>query len=102
MTIENPALRCLAEDCVRTALARWRKKRVWVVNHTVWLDGQEMEWLSIVTAKGAVRIIQHFPTGQRIGVFSAGEVRALAARRAPGITTRAIRGHVRHETRRRA
>lgn len=102
MTIENPALRCLAQDCVRAAIARWRKKGVWVVNHAVWLDGKEMEWLTIRSADGAVRIVQHFPVARRIGTFAPREANALSERRTPAITARAIRGHVRRESRRRA
>ena len=101
MTNQSPALRCLAEDCARAALARLRNKGLRVVNHNVWLDGQEMEWLTIVCAGGAVKIVQHYPVPRRIGTFTPEQARTLTKQRVPAPMARSDRRNASREWRRR-
>jgi hypothetical protein len=100
MSIINPVHRCLAEDCVRAALGGLGRKPRRFVNHRVWLDGTEREWLTLLAPDGSVRIVQHAPVLAVIGRMSPAQVSTLVAAKAHGFSGASIRGHFRSETRR--
>ena len=93
-------LRRVAEGCALVAFPKWERTGVRVSNHSFDLDGQHVEWLSIIRPDGALRFLQHFPDFKPIGVLKPEEVSRLFPRQ-DRFTSRAIRSHFRSETRRR-
>jgi hypothetical protein len=102
MSLNDPIHRNLAEDCVRAALGGRRRKPRRFVNHRVWLDGEEREWLTLMAPDGSVRIVQHAPVLAVIGWISAARVADLAGAKAHAFSGASIRGHFRSETRRKS
>ncbi len=90
----------LAGDTARQATSN--EVKALRAKHRVWLDGQEMEWLSILAPDGEMKVVQHSPTLRVIGTLSADEVQNLARPKLHKFSEGSIRGHFRSETRRRA
>lgn len=101
MTIKNPALRVLAEACLRDGLRKFDRTGIRIANHPIRFNGKTMEWLSIVRRDGRVRIFQHFPDPRTIGIFSRAEARYIKRPAKTRLTEAQIRSHFLNETRRR-
>ena len=90
----------MVEGCALVAFPKWKRTGVRISNHSFDLEGQHVEWLSIVRTDGTLRFLQHFPDFKRIGVLKPEELPRLFPSHG-GFTSRSIRGHFQNETRRR-
>ncbi len=101
MQTKHIRLRRLVEGCALVAFPKWQRTGVKVTNHALDIDGHHHEWLSIIRPDGGLRFWQHYPDFRSIGVLRSQEVTRLVNPPTSRFTSRAIRGHIRNETRRR-
>ena len=61
MTIETIRLRRAALGCVLEALPKWRKTGIRIANHSLKVNGERREWLTIFRKDGSLILWEHFP-----------------------------------------
>jgi hypothetical protein len=74
MDIETIRLRRAALGCVMDALPKWRKDGVRIANHTIRVNGEHREWLTIFRKDGSLLLWEHHPQSRAIGRISAADV----------------------------
>jgi hypothetical protein len=74
MTIETIRLRRAALGCVLEALPKWKNAGIRVVNHSLKVNGEHREWLTIVRKDGSLILWEHFPEARLLGRIPATEV----------------------------
>ena len=61
MTIETIRLRRAALGCVLEALPKWRKTGIRIANHSLKVNGERREWLTVFRKDGSLILWEHFP-----------------------------------------
>ena len=73
MDIEVIRMRRAALGCVLEALPKWKKTGIRVSNHSLWLNGERREWLTIFRPDGSLVLWEHFPQSRLLGRIPAAE-----------------------------
>ncbi len=74
MNIETIRLRRAALGCVMEALPKWKKGGIRIANHSIRVNGEHREWLTIFRPDGSLILWEHFPAGRLLGRIPAGEI----------------------------
>lgn len=74
MTIEAIRLRRAALGCVLEALPKWKKTGIRIANHSLKVNGERREWLTIFRPDGSLILWEHFPDSKLLGRIPAPEV----------------------------
>lgn len=74
MTIETIRLRRAALGCVLEALPKWKKTGIRIVNHSLKVNGEHKEWLTIFRKDGSLILWEHFPESRLLGRITAADI----------------------------
>ena len=74
MNIETIRMRRAALGCVLEALPKWKKAGIRIANHSLRVNGEHREWLTIFRRDGSLVLWEHFPQSRLLGRISAAEV----------------------------
>ena len=74
MNIEIVRLRRAALGCVLDALPRWKKSGIRIANHSIRVNGEHREWLTVFRKDGSLVLWEHFPDSRMIGQISAAHI----------------------------
>ena len=74
MTIETIRLRRAALGCVLEALPKWKKTGIRIANHSLKVNGERREWLTIFCKDGSLILWEHFPESRMLGRIPAADI----------------------------
>jgi hypothetical protein len=74
MNLETIRLRRAALGCVLEAMPKWKKTGIRIVNHSIRVNGEHREWLTIFRRDGSLILWEHFPNSRLLGRIPAAEV----------------------------
>ena len=74
MTIETIRLRRAALGCVLEALPKWKKTGIRITNHSLKVNGERREWLTIFRKDGSLILWEHFPESRMLGRIPAADI----------------------------
>ena len=72
--METIRLRRAALGCVLDAWPKWRKMGVRIANHSIKVNGEHREWLTVFRKDGSLILWEHFPESKLLGRITPGDV----------------------------